>query len=541
MVVILLVAFLLIQKLIIFPTFQSLEHQFAKGDIDRVEEVIFKTINLVDRQLYDWSSWDDTYNFIDNVNNKYIEANLNAMTFSNLQINVVYFLDIEFKPIWTRTFKFDLEDIKQVENTTNEENTVQSISLLQNELEKLKSFSSDEPQVIKGMFFQHGMPVAFSIRPVFDSEELGTKKGYMIFGRTLDQFTIEKFSSQLHKKFNIQVMTKNSLSMSDFSNNEYRLESVNADVLKIYKSYLFDDNTVFSISTMYPKVITQSGRRSLEYALLSSLAIGVFMILIIAVLLKQRVFLPLSNLAKQMQDISKSKNYKLRATVSSEDEIGILSKEFNNMLTMIEKNNNELNDANDQITKTNATLEKLTLTDTLTQVANRLGLERKLKVDWEALYREQRPLSIIMIDIDNFKLFNDHYGHPRGDMCLQQVAKIFSNNTQRPRDMVARYGGDEFILVLPEINTKAALHIAQRIQNDIAKCEIEHKYNDVSAFVTISIGIAGVTPSATMSVDSIIHNADKALYTAKRNGRNRIEVSDELVNDEADTDTDTDC
>ena len=119
MVVTLLITFLLIQKFIIFPTFESLEQQYAKADIDRVEEVILDTINQLDRQVYDWSSWDKTYDFIGNENNDYIENNLSPETFSNLRVNLVYFLDTDFQPVWVQTFNFALHDYKDVKITTD--------------------------------------------------------------------------------------------------------------------------------------------------------------------------------------------------------------------------------------------------------------------------------------------------------------------------------------------------------------------------------------------------------------------------------------
>jgi diguanylate cyclase (GGDEF)-like protein len=527
MVTIMLIAFLLIQKLIIFPTFESLEQQYAKEDIDRVEDVILNSIDQLDRQLYDWSDWDDTYHFIENLNDDYIDNNLSPDIFSNLQVNLVYFLDNDFEPVWAQTYSFDIEHPDQVEITTNTENVQQSLGLLQHEFEKLKLRTSDNYQSINGLFSQHDSPIAFAIHPIINSNK--DSIGYLIFGRTLEQFIIKKFGEQINKAFKIEVMTKKPLSMSDFSNNYYAIDLLNKNMLKISKLYLVDGNTAFRISTMYQRLITKSGQNSLKYAFISSLTIGVIMIMIISILLKKRVFLLLSNLTKQMQGISKSKNYALRATISNKDEISVLSSEFNNMLTAIEQNNNELVEANEQIKAANLELEKLSITDALTQITNRLGLERKLRKEWSGLCRDINPIAIVMIDMDYFKSFNDQYGHIEGDRCLRQISNILSKNTQRPRDMAARFGGEEFTLVLPETNIQTALHISKNIQNDIANCKIQHKPSKVSEFVTVSIGIASLIPTAEMSVYSILQNADEALYTAKQNGRNRIEISEPIT------------
>lgn len=528
MVVTLLITFLLIQKFIIFPTFESLEQQYAKADIDRVEEVILDTINQLDRQVYDWSSWDKTYDFIGNENNDYIENNLSPETFSNLRVNLVYFLDTDFQPVWVQTFNFALHDYKDVKITTDNKNVQHSLLLLQNTFKALKSLSIDEPQDLDGLFFQDGIPVAFSIRPIFDTKEVSAPKGYLIFGRNLDQLTLEKFSKQIKKDFKVEVVSKKPLSMSDFSTNNYAVEILNENQLNVFKTYLVDNKTVFRISTTHHRVITQAGQNSLKYALPPLLVIGLIMILLITVLLKKRVFGLLSNLTQQMQGISESKNYSLRASISSADEIGVLSKEFNNMLTVIEANNDDLVKANEEIKQANSELKKLSLTDPLTQITNRLGLERKLRLEWAALSREQKPIAIIMIDIDYFKLFNDTYGHIEGDNCLQKFAGLLNNNTRRPRDMAARFGGEEFTIVLPETDIQAAMHIARQIQDDIANSRIKHKGSEISEFITASFGIECVVPSAAMSVNSMIYNADKALYVAKQKGRNRITISERL-------------
>lgn len=528
MVVTLLMAVFLIQKLVLFPTFESLEQQFAKADIDRVEEVILTTIKQLDRQLHDLSSWDDTYSFIENVNEDYIDSNLDPDTFANLHINLVYFLNTEFEPVWAQTYNFDVDDTDEVQISTNEDDLQNSILLFKKQLVNLNSLPDDEPKVIRGLFFQNGNPISFAMRPIFNNDEDKVSKGYMILGRTLNQLMVDKFSEQLKKKFRIEVIAKNPLSMSDFSKNQYNIDMLNKDMLKITKSYLENDTTVFKLSTEFKRVITKSGQQSLEYALFSLLAIGLLMILFISILLKNSVFLLLTNLTKQMQGITHSKNYTLRAPINSDDEIGILSSEFNNMLAVIEENNNDLIDANDQVKLANVELQKLSLTDPLTQITNRLGLDRKLRMEWAALSRTQNTLVIMMIDIDYFKFFNDYYGHLEGDKCLQIIANILKKNTKRPRDMVARFGGEEFTLVLPDTSIEAAVHIAEHIHNDIANSKLEHKRSDVSEFVTVSIGIANAIPIMHSSVDELMEMADKALYLAKQNGRNRFETNHSL-------------
>ncbi|MFE4107273.1 response regulator [Almyronema epifaneia] len=165
-------------------------------------------------------------------------------------------------------------------------------------------------------------------------------------------------------------------------------------------------------------------------------------------------------------------------------------------------------------------LYHLATIDTLTQVANRRRLNEYLKHEWQRLRREQAPLSLILCDIDYFKNYNDHYGHPAGDVCLQQIAQTIRTLVNRPADLVARYGGEEFCLVLPKTPLAGAVHIVNQIQQAIALLRIAHNPSPISDFVTLSFGITTLVPATENSVEQLIAAADQALYEAKAQGRN---------------------
>lgn len=165
-------------------------------------------------------------------------------------------------------------------------------------------------------------------------------------------------------------------------------------------------------------------------------------------------------------------------------------------------------------------LHHLATVDALTQVANRRRLNEYLSHEWQRLRREQSSLSLIFCDIDYFKDYNDQYGHPAGDVCLQQIAQTIRTLINRPADLVARYGGEEFCIVLPKTPLAGAVHIVGQVQQAIAQLRIAHATSSVSDFVTLSFGIATVTPSRETSVEQLITVADQALYQAKAQGRN---------------------
>ena len=170
-------------------------------------------------------------------------------------------------------------------------------------------------------------------------------------------------------------------------------------------------------------------------------------------------------------------------------------------------------------------LEELSFKDGLTGVANRRMFDSILELEWAGAKRSGQPLSLIMLDIDYFKQYNDHFGHVQGDECLKQVAGILRKVAARHRDFIARYGGEEFVLVLPETNAQAAARVAERCRNLIFKAQLAHPASGVSSVLTVSLGVGTIIPDSQSSSEAFIELVDRELYQAKLNGRNCIAVS----------------
>ncbi|MGE6568365.1 diguanylate cyclase [Shewanella vesiculosa] len=167
-------------------------------------------------------------------------------------------------------------------------------------------------------------------------------------------------------------------------------------------------------------------------------------------------------------------------------------------------------------------LRTIALIDGLTGVANRRQFEQVLPVSWSQCAREKQPLTVILLDIDFFKHFNDIYGHTEGDVCLRLVAQKIHDTVNRPYDLVARFGGEEFICILPNTDLIGGTYVAQQIVDSIVSLKIPHINSSISAFVTISAGVSSVVPEYDMSSTTLIEEADKQLYIAKDRGRNRV-------------------
>jgi len=167
-------------------------------------------------------------------------------------------------------------------------------------------------------------------------------------------------------------------------------------------------------------------------------------------------------------------------------------------------------------------LEELSFKDGLTGISNRRMFDSILEAEWANALCNHKPLSLIMLDIDYFKQYNDHYGHIRGDDCLKRVGQILSSAAIRSRDFLARFGGEEFVLVLPETDAEAAKKVAERCRSLILKEQISHEKSQVSQFLTVSLGVGTIIPTRLDEPIKFIEEVDRRLYQAKQKGRNCI-------------------
>jgi diguanylate cyclase (GGDEF)-like protein len=181
----------------------------------------------------------------------------------------------------------------------------------------------------------------------------------------------------------------------------------------------------------------------------------------------------------------------------------------------------ELERLNDELRRLNDELRALAVRDELTGLANRRLFDTLLRREWERAARAGQPLSLILIDVDHFKRYNDRYGHPRGDECLRRVASALAAMARRPGDCVARYGGEEFAVLLPHTGAGGAAAVAEQARQGVRSLALEHGGSPVGPHVTISLGVASAVPGRHAAAGALVAAADLALYEAKERGRDQ--------------------
>ncbi len=196
------------------------------------------------------------------------------------------------------------------------------------------------------------------------------------------------------------------------------------------------------------------------------------------------------------------------ALLKNHDDIALLTDEIHSLLETLKKNNE--------------TLREQSLIDPLTGLGNRRLLEQRLNMALPMTRRRMAPLSILMIDVDHFKAYNDHYGHPAGDTCLVEIANILRDTFRRETDILIRLGGEEFLVVLLDSDEGPALALAEAMRSMLQAVGLPHASSPSDSVVTVSIGVATAKPGTRIDAESLIACADAALYQCKAQGRNRI-------------------
>jgi len=303
--------------------------------------------------------------------------------------------------------------------------------------------------------------------------------------------------------------------------------------------FMPDEMTGWLVCYEIPYEVLMEHQRKIRDTTLIVMVVSCLLVVFIGVFMANFVVRPILALVRKVEGISQG-NFTERIKMSYSDEIGELALKFNIMAESLDAMNGlhakveaELRQARDELeikveqrtselTQLNEELQRISLSDGLTGIANRRYFDEYLEREWQRAKKQKTSLALIMLDIDFFKAYNDTYGHLAGDQCLKTIAKTLENRSGQSIDVVARYGGEEFAVILPEADEQEAMVEAELLRLNIEKLGIEHKKSLLTGVVTISVGVAVAIPSQEDTMLTIIHAADQALYNSKKKGRNQV-------------------
>lgn len=508
----------LIQRFVIFPSFQELEEQQVTENLQRITLAFDRERQNLERMSRDWAIWDDAYHFMAVQPDDFIASNLTPEALQGAGLNLLIFCDPGGVIVWKRI-------------TDPKTGRVIPLDILQQD-----TFPSDSPlldvraeedgvRAASGAIRTDAGPLFFATTEILRTDGSGPAQGFLIMGRFVSDDLVQTLQHQTQLAFRIGPPGPDTTLRCDI----LPRENARPDSLSVL---LFHDPSpgeactayadisgepLFRISYTIPRTITRKGLENFRYASGLIAASGALLIMLLYHLLERAILTPLRVLTDHAAEVAHKKDFSRRLKQHRNDEIGSLSRSFDQLMISLGEHEEKLRNANNQLTR-------LSMLDALTGIANRRKFDETLAHEWRRAMRYQRPISLILLDVDHFKLYNDEFGHPRGDQCLKRIADTLGHCLRRSSDLLARYGGEEFAVIMPDTGPESARQTAEMLRQAVYDLHLPHAPAAPAPGVTISLGSGTVIPG--MDPDSggvarLLALADQALYQSKAMGRNR--------------------
>ena len=487
-------------------SYETIERREMIGRIGRVLQSIESALDSLNSQTRDWAEWTDMYEFALDPSNK-AEWVADSMAPESLNSG-------DLSAVWVFTPQWKL--IKQIGRTGTKHQPIALPDSVRKDFQS--AFRTNQNRNCGIMLSNQGL-LALCWARILRTDLSGNPAGTVIMGRLLNQARLEKLRNLADLPFELSVATEMPNNLTPWSDTlapgslggtsfwtendpkTYRLYYPVLDIL---------GKDVGLISLNVPREVHAQGQR-FYLQVRQQLVIGaVAMALLLGLLLNWLLVTRLRTFSQQLLSLTQKSSWSTRISVKGRDELGVLANEVNKMLALIESQVDGLT--------------ALSMTDPLTGLPNRRAFDTRLALELARERREPRSLALLILDVDFFKRYNDHYGHPAGDLALQAFADVLRQSGQRASDLPARIGGEEFAVLLPETNSQGAMEIAERIRQLLNERNIPHKDSTVASWITVSIGIA---VAKMETAEEFMKRADKALYCAKEQGRNRVSEAKE--------------
>ncbi|MBX4259366.1 EAL domain-containing protein [Clostridium estertheticum] len=501
LVSLILICFLyMISKSFLLKSFTHMEIDKAFKDTKVVLNYIQNDLNNINDVNLDYARWDETYNYMNNRNNKYIEDNFDDTTsMGGVKINFIFITDNQGNIVYKKNMK---EDTKEMFTLAFAKNITSNIS---------KLLSNNNIKNVKGTLLYGKYPILISAQRITKGGGLGHSPGFLIFAKYYDKEEMDTLNQNTGLKTEIAYYDKGLILNNDFIRKNGFVKVSNEKIIIGYGLI----NDIFSKPSFFVKITSERNifkkvQNTMDFYLLIVLAALIIFSLSIFILIHVFVVRKIKIINEVVENVHNYYDVFPSIILKGNDEISELGSKFNDMFQRLKKSDE--------------TIVSLANYDALTGLTNRKKLIENIT---DLLKNKNENLAVFFITLDKFKAINESFGHQVGDIVLAKVAERLENNIAKSKDMVSRIGGDEFIVIIRDLISAAdATEIAEKIVKTLSGAYI---YNDESLYIGASVGIS-LFPQHGNDVDALIRNADLAMYEVKNSGGHGYLLYNNIMN-----------
>ncbi len=485
-----------VQVVLNLPFIDKVETKYAYENGSRLRDAFVRELELLDIFNGDWAYWDDTVKFVKKPYREYEKSNLQKDTFINARIDVMAFFNNEKQLVWAAVYNNSMGRLVRL--------TMKSwqIEELFREFPGINAGAEK-----KGIARWEGLPMLYSVRNITHSDSRKRVYGMLIMGRVLSR----KYYAEMQSRMKIDFITVK----PDIGAGDILVYPVDGELL------ICDvgiggtrDRAEMQLRFSEKREVHIMGIRVIYMIFAINILAAVLIAAFLIIMLNRLVVKPLGTIISFADEIVMSRDLSLRFHYKGTDQVSRVACVFDMLLERVQEQTEDLIAHNVQLSIEAGT-------DALTGIYNRKSFDLNIRRELNTTARGGHDLSLVMIDIDLFKKYNDRYGHVYGDNCLKEVARAINRCCERPDDIVARYGGEEFAVILPGTNLDGAYVVAGKMVEAVRGIEMEHS-DSPYGIVTISAGVASVHSVIDLKPEMFIEQADSKLYEAKKNGRNMV-------------------
>ncbi|MGC3872874.1 diguanylate cyclase domain-containing protein [Halomonas sp. GXIMD04776] len=503
--IVLLVALILlalIARQLVIPALLVEEEKYATAELDRAMRAINGELNHLSLLNKDWAVWDDSYEFLQGDTGDYLKSNIaDGLVFEDANLNLIIFLKADATPYWIAGIHPQSKHYTSCAGLTTD--CAWARPVLESLQQRIAAGLDDKTRTWLQAQPQQAMASAW---PIVKSNGDGPIAGWLLMMRPMDNDWFAELKDRAGLALSVETIDSSAAAQPRQWIERKDPQSMTA----IRRLAAEPEGTLLALHAELPRHSYRTGID--DFRLVLYWIVGVLVVVVVLLLLERMILSPLRQLAAFTQRVQQKDDIDPpRPLLQRRDEIGILARKFQQLLEH-------------QRCQTSSLIE-LSQRDPLTGLANRRLFDERLTKALEAANLAHQPMTLLMIDVDNFKAYNDHYGHPAGDGCLKIIADTMSRLFNRPPQLAARTGGEEFMVILPDTTLEEGIRQAEILRQTIEAFALPHAASSVDTVVTISIGIASCTRERSQSMEALIEAADEALYAAKQSGRNRIRVA----------------